>query len=56
MDKCISVILNKLPKKDTETLPLSGISNLGWLKSGCYLKQIIFNIVCEAAPEIMFTL
>ena len=38
MGKCISVILNKLPKKDTERLLLSGILNLGWLKKSELLK------------------
>ena len=38
MGKFISVILNKLPKKGTETLPLSGISNLGWLKNWVLLE------------------
>ena len=51
MDKVNCVILNKFAKKDTERLPLAGFLKLRQLKSQSYLKQLIFNIVCESTPE-----
>ena len=39
MGKDISVILNKLAKKDVERLPLAGILKLGWLKKSELLER-----------------
>ena len=38
MGKYISVILNKLAKKDIVRLPLAGILKLGWLKKSVLLE------------------